>query len=204
MIDDLGWSDVGFHNSVNHNQTPFLDTLILKSLQLDRYYTHSTCSPSRASLQTGQNPMMVNTVNVLPQVYNSKDNTSGFQGVPLDRHTIAQVLQKKGYSTHYIGKWDLGMATKYHMPNSKGYDSWLGYWHHSNDHWSFLADDAHCNYKKLPDIWHINNTYNGPATWTMNEPHCCQQGTLRGTPTPPRGIHEKLYSDADASSFLKS
>lgn len=29
------------------------------------------------------------------------------------------------------------MATKGHAPASRGYDSWLGYWHHANNYWSF-------------------------------------------------------------------
>ena len=29
------------------------------------------------------------------------------------------------------------MATPLHSPKARGYDSWLGYWHHANDYWSF-------------------------------------------------------------------
>ena len=29
------------------------------------------------------------------------------------------------------------MATDLHSPTARGYDSWLGYWHHANDYWSF-------------------------------------------------------------------
>ena len=34
-------------------------------------------------------------------------------------------------------QWDVGMATPLHAPSARGYDSWLGYWHHANDYWSF-------------------------------------------------------------------
>ena len=28
------------------------------------------------------------------------------------------------------------MATPMHAPQARGYDSWLGYWHHANDYYS--------------------------------------------------------------------
>lgn len=64
---------------------------------------------------------------------------------------VAEVLLRAGYRTRAIGKWDigntpmtikrvimkaLGMATNAHSPWSRGYETWLGYWHHSNDYWT--------------------------------------------------------------------
>ena len=51
--------------------------------------------------------------------------------------TIASVLKSTGqYSTSFVGKWDVGMATDAHTPFNRGYDKFLGYFHHSNDYWS--------------------------------------------------------------------
>ena len=50
--------------------------------------------------------------------------------------TIASKLKLAGYRTHMTGKWDVGMATPRHTPLGRGYDSSLGYFHHSNDYYS--------------------------------------------------------------------
>lgn len=57
-------------------------------------------------------------------------------GIPVNMTGMAEVLKAQGYSTHIVGKWDVGMATEQHSPWSRGYDTWLGYWHHSNDYWT--------------------------------------------------------------------
>jgi len=48
---------------------------------------------------------------------------------------FAQKLQAGGYRTHMVGKWDAGMATPEHTPLGRGYETWLGYYQHSNDYW---------------------------------------------------------------------
>ena len=55
------------------------------------------------------------------------------QGIPVNMTAMASLLQRGGYRTHLVGKWDVGMASAAHHPRARGYDSWLGYWHHTND-----------------------------------------------------------------------
>ena len=55
MADDLGWRDVGFNGS--EIKTPNLDRLAATGKRLMRFYTHPTCSPTRASLLTGQSAL---------------------------------------------------------------------------------------------------------------------------------------------------
>ena len=66
---------------------------------------------------------------------NRNDPVSGAAGVPRNMTTIAQVMSRAGYSTHFVGKWDAGMATVDHTPVRRGYFSFLGYFSHSNDYW---------------------------------------------------------------------
>ncbi|KEQ17180.1 hypothetical protein GZ78_15145 [Endozoicomonas numazuensis] len=54
--DDLGWADVGFHGNQDID-TPSLDKLAAQGVQLDRFYTTPICSPTRAALMTGRDPM---------------------------------------------------------------------------------------------------------------------------------------------------
>ena len=56
VADDLGWSDVGFHGNQDID-TPSLDRLAAEGIQLDRFYTTPICSPTRAALMTGRDPM---------------------------------------------------------------------------------------------------------------------------------------------------
>ena len=54
------------------------------------------------------------------------------------------------------------MATPQHSPRARGYQSWLGYWHHSNDYWSQQQES--CAGRPMRDLWRSNDTFDGPAT----------------------------------------
>ena len=59
MTDDLGWGDVGFNGNTTV-QTPYLDQMAASGIVLNRFYAASAvCSPTRASVLTGRNPMRV-------------------------------------------------------------------------------------------------------------------------------------------------
>ena len=55
LIDDLGWSDVGFHGS--KIRTPNVDKLASEGVILDNYYVQPYCTPTRGSLMTGRYPI---------------------------------------------------------------------------------------------------------------------------------------------------
>ena len=55
LVDDLGWSDVGFHGSKIH--TPNIDRLASEGVILDNYYVQPVCSPTRTSLMSGRYPI---------------------------------------------------------------------------------------------------------------------------------------------------
>ena len=52
LVDDLGWGDVGYHNP--EVITPNIDNIAARGVEFDRFYVNPTCSPTRASLLTGQ------------------------------------------------------------------------------------------------------------------------------------------------------
>ena len=145
LADDYGWADVGYHRDAAHASdvsTPNLDRLVGTGIELDRFYAHKICSPSRCAIQSGRHPIHVNVQNVNPNVANPRDPVGGYQGIPKNMTGIAQIMKRAGYRTHIVGKWDVGMATPQHSPFARGYDSWLGYWHHANDYWSFDEDSC--------------------------------------------------------------
>ena len=55
LVDDLGWSDVGFHGSEIH--TPNIDRLASEGVILDNYYVQPICSPTRSALMSGRYPI---------------------------------------------------------------------------------------------------------------------------------------------------
>ena len=57
IADDLGWGNVGYHDAPPEFATPTLNSWVDRGLELDRFYTHKFCSPSRCALQTGRAPV---------------------------------------------------------------------------------------------------------------------------------------------------
>ena len=55
VLDDLGWSDVGFHGSTIN--TPNMDKLASEGVILDNYYVQPICSPTRGALLSGMYPI---------------------------------------------------------------------------------------------------------------------------------------------------
>jgi arylsulfatase len=90
---------------------PWRERLRAEGLELSRYYTHSSpCSPSRASLFTGQ---------YLPQ-HGVVDNVIMPEHRELDpaTPTIGSLLRDAGYRSSYIGKWHLSQSP---TPDMVGY-----------------------------------------------------------------------------------
>ena len=185
LADDYGWADVGYHRAGGRGdaadvqthaadvQTPNLDALVKTGIELDRFYVYKICSPSRSSIQSGRNPIHVNVQNTPPEFRNPKDPIGGYQGIPTNMTGIATILKRANYKTHLVGKWDVGMATEMHHPRARGYDTWLGYWHHSNDYWGQTVERcAHLG--AVRDLWKYNETYDGPATFMQNGKSCSQ------------------------------
>jgi len=57
---------------------------------------------------------------------------------------FAEYLRKGGYRTHYVGKWDAGMATPKHTPFGRGYETSLHYFEHKNDYFTQECAQSKC------------------------------------------------------------
>ena len=55
LTDDQGWGDLSVHGNTNIS-TPNIDRLASQGMAFDRFYVCPICSPTRASIMTGQNP----------------------------------------------------------------------------------------------------------------------------------------------------
>eukprot|EP00729_Bicosta_minor_P001083 gene1083-4901_t len=137
--DDYGWANAGWHRPAGFDevQTPVMDALVKGGIELDQAYSYQFCSPTRSSLQSGRLPTHVNVENMGTNIWNPKNNVSGFSAIPRNMTGIATHMK------------DAGMATPDHTPQGRGYDSSLGYFCHCNDYWNEncgagLVDFSNC------------------------------------------------------------
>ena len=113
MADDQGFGDTGY-NGHPFVRTPTLDAMAAEGLVLDRFYAAApVCSPTRASVLTGRNPVRTNVWN------------HGRYLRPQER-TLAETLREAGYTTGLFGKFHLGSAQPDSpcSPMAMGFDEW--------------------------------------------------------------------------------
>lgn len=121
VADDLGWSDVGFHGNTDI-ETHALDRLAAEGVQLDRFYATPICSPTRAALMTGRDPMRLGVAyGVIMPWHNF--------GVHPAETFMPQVFLGAGYQTAMVGKWHLGHAQQTYHPNERGFEHFYGHLH---------------------------------------------------------------------------
>jgi arylsulfatase A-like enzyme len=115
LVDDLGQRDLGCYGS-SFYETPHLDQLAADGIQLNHAYAACpVCSPTRASILTGQYPQRTGITDYIgaAQPDQWKRNTRHLparytEQLALEKVTLAEVLKSAGYSTFFAGKWHLG------------------------------------------------------------------------------------------------
>ncbi len=124
LADDLGWGDLSCYGG-EQIPTPNLDSLASGGMRFTQFYAGSAvCTPTRASILTGNYPLRYNIRQYFPDI-----------GIlPSEAQTLAELLQDAGYSTAHIGKWHLGGIRKEQIearaagldtvpgPNQQGFD----------------------------------------------------------------------------------
>jgi arylsulfatase A-like enzyme len=117
LADDLGWRDVGYNGS--EIETSHLDALAAGGVQLERFYAHPICSPTRAALMTGRSPTRLGVVRPI-----EKNNPGG---LPLTERLLPEFLAAAGYRTVMTGKWHLGHMRPELLPLARGFESFYGH-----------------------------------------------------------------------------
>ncbi|MBN2592241.1 MAG: sulfatase [Sedimentisphaerales bacterium] len=112
LSDDHRYDFMGFLNKPKFLETPNMDRLVREGAYI-KYATVTTslCSPSRASILTGQYAHKHGVV----------DNNTR---VPEGTRFFPQDLQKAGWQTAFIGKWHMGHASDEPRP---GFDKWISF-----------------------------------------------------------------------------
>jgi N-acetylglucosamine-6-sulfatase len=115
LSDDHRYDFMGFMpGAPEFLDTPAMDRMAREGAHVaNAFVTTSLCSPSRASILTGQYAHRHGVV----------DNTS-----PIPEGTVffPQQLQRAGYRTAYIGKWHMGEDAESDRPRP-GFDHWISF-----------------------------------------------------------------------------
>ncbi|MCC6417682.1 MAG: arylsulfatase [Gemmataceae bacterium] len=145
LLDDLGYTDVGFNGG--DIKTPHIDRLARSGAKLAAFHVQPVCSPTRAALMTGRYPMryglQVGVVRPWAQY-----------GLPLEERTLADALRGAGYFTAIIGKWHLGHFQPAYLPTRRGFAHQYGHYNGALDYFTHLRDggfDWHRNDKVCRD-----------------------------------------------------
>ncbi len=125
FADDLGWSDLPSYGN-KFNEAPNIEKLAQNGMLFtDAYAACPVCSPTRASLMSGQYPARVGVIDFIPGHWRPYEKvivpTNRTQYLPLEITTMAEMLKTAGYNTAMFGKWHLGGGEKFH-PLNQGFD----------------------------------------------------------------------------------
>jgi N-acetylglucosamine-6-sulfatase len=112
LTDDHRYDAMGFLKGQSWLETPHLDSLARDGVHFrNAVVSTSLCSPSRASILTGQYAHRHHIV----------DNNTA---IPRGTHFFPQDLQKAGYQTAFIGKWHMGGESDDPQP---GFNRWISF-----------------------------------------------------------------------------
>ena len=127
LADDLGWRDLGCYGSPFY-ETPYLDRLAQDGTRFtDAYASAPVCSPTRASIMSGQYPARVGITNYIAgqdrgKLLEPEYNTY----LPHELTTLPASLNDGGYHTWHVGKWHLGGEDEDSLPGDHGFDENVG------------------------------------------------------------------------------
>lgn len=128
LVDDLGQRDLACYGSTFY-ETPNIDRLAKDGARFtDAYAACPVCSPTRASILSGQWPQRTGVTDYIgapmkPDQW--KRNTkllpaSYTDRLALDSPTLAKSMKAAGYATFFAGKWHLGPQGWW--PENQGFD----------------------------------------------------------------------------------
>ncbi len=127
LADDLGWTGLSSFGSDLY-ETPHLDAMASRGMKFTNAYAACTvCSPTRASIMTGQYPARLRLTDFISGQNRAwaKLRVPDWQKGLLHEHTtLAKALSARGYRTGMVGKWHLerpGHAEE-DRPSDHGFD----------------------------------------------------------------------------------
>ncbi len=126
LADDLGWADLPVYGNP-FNEAPNLTRMAAEGIRFtDAYAACPVCSPTRASIMSGQYPARVGITDFITghwrpyeEVIVPKNRT---QYLPEEIIGLGEIMQDAGYANAYFGKWHLGFEER-HQPGNQGFET---------------------------------------------------------------------------------
>lgn len=171
VADDLGWADTTLYGHTKLYETPNIERLARRGMTFTRAYANSPlCSPTRASIMTGQTParhgstapqhhtkavrMQASVAKSAPPS-NKALQTQSVTRLDTVYPTLAKLLKARGYATGHFGKWHLGPEP--HSPLQHGFDVDVPHWPGPGPAGSFVAPWKFKNFKANKPEEHIED-----------------------------------------------
>jgi len=139
VADDMGWSDVSWHNP--KFQTPRMAEMLKTSIELDRHYVQPVCTPTRTALLSGRWTSRFGPHVLAP---------TNMRAFPPGTFTLASAMKTAGYRTAMTGKWHLGGKFEW-GPLHYGFDEAYGFLTGAVDPWTHKYRPG-----VLEDTWNRN------------------------------------------------
>lgn len=171
LADDLGWSDTSLYGTTTLYETPNLQRLAARGMLFTRAYAASPlCSPTRASILTGQTtarhgstapnhhtPENRLTPLARPTAAPNRRSTDVQSVTRLDtKHpTLSRLLHDAGYRTGHFGKWHLGPEP--FSPLEHGFEIDLPHTAGPGPSGNFVAPWGYPNFKPAQPHEHIED-----------------------------------------------
>ncbi|MDN3664014.1 sulfatase [Algibacter miyuki] len=171
LADDLGWSDVTLYGKTKLYETPNLERLAARGITYTRAYAASPlCSPTRASVLTGQTPARTGITaptahlgEVKLKATLQKNPAPGNKAVMLESvsrldnqlPTLGKQFKNAGYQTAHFGKWHLGKTP--YSPLEHGFDVDIPHWPGPGPAGSFVAPWKYPSFKEKYTKEHIED-----------------------------------------------
>lgn len=119
VADDLGFADVGVFGS--EIPTPNLDKLARGGKMLTNFYSHVSCSPTRAMLMSGMDNHLAGVGTQGPPSRADQKGQPGYEGYLNFRvAAMAELMTDAGYNSYMTGKWHLGPDVE-NGPHARGF-----------------------------------------------------------------------------------
>ncbi len=137
LVDDMGWMDSTVYGS-EYYETPNMERLAKLSMRFTDAYAVPLCSPTRASILSGQYSSRHGVTSASGHQPPAEKGASPYpeKASPASRFlyassknyldpgivTLAEVLRDAGYRTGHFGKWHLGLTAEY-RPDHHGFET---------------------------------------------------------------------------------
>ncbi|MBA63070.1 MAG: N-acetylgalactosamine 6-sulfate sulfatase [Planctomycetaceae bacterium] len=185
LADDLGWADTTLYGKTSLYETPNIQHLASRGMTFLNAYASPICSPTRASILTGQNPARLGLTTPAAHLkeerfeavpnpralpHQKSTNVQSATRMDISLPTLGVLIKQAGYSTAHFGKWHLGREG--HTPLERGFDVDIPHWHGPGPKTGYLAPWGYDNFKEGEPGQHIEDRMAREAVqWLKDRDH---------------------------------